>query len=291
MTPSPILLGKLSRAKLLTRWQAASVGHGERRSRSKGAGMEFADHRDYQIGDDLRHIDPHLYARFDRNYIRQYDVYRQLPITIFIDSSRSMNCGTPNKFTYACDLAATIGFVGLAGGDQVQLAFGAGETVRWSPRFQGVLRAQRMFDWIGEQAPMPTGTFAPALKVVLRNLSDRGLLIVMSDWWAEDLESDLRVATAAGQELWGLHVAAPDELDPTLLGNGEVRLVDVETGHEVELALDRTMRERYLRSFEVWREQLQALITRAKGRYLLTPSNQPTDRLMLQEWRRIGIIG
>jgi uncharacterized protein (DUF58 family) len=281
----------LQRAKLNTRWQTASVGHGERRSRQKGSGMEFADHREYQIGDELRHIDPHLYARFGRNYVRQYDVYRQLPITIFIDASRSMNSGAPNKFAYAADLAATIGFIGLAGGDQIQVAVGAGEKILWSPRYHGALRAQRMFDWIDEQKPMREGSLAPALKLVLRNLTDRGLLMVMSDWWADDLEADLRVAAAAGQELWGIHIVAPDELDPSLIGDGEVRLVDMETGHEVELALDRNTRERYVRSFEAWRGQLQALITRAKGRYLLVPSNQSTDRLMTQDWRRMGIIG
>ena len=253
--------------------------------------MEFADHREYQPGDDLRHLDPHLYARFGRNYIRQYDVYRQLPITILIDSSRSMNCGEPNKFAFACSLASSLAFVGLAGGDQVQIGVGAGEKVQWSPKFHGVARAQPMFDWIGGRKPMTGGSFIAALHVAIRRFTDRGLLVVLSDWWAEDLESELRVLSATGQELWGLQIASREELDPALLGDGEVRLVDVESGHEIELALDRSTRARYLRGFEAWRERLQALFTRVNGRYLLVSSDQPMDRLLLQDWRRMGLIG
>ena len=291
MTPSPILLGKLARAKLLTRWQAASVGVGERRSRAKGAGIEFADHREYQPGDDIKHLDPHLYARFGRHYIRQYDVYRQLPITILVDASRSMNCGNPNKFAFACGIASSLGFVGLAGGDGVQIGVCAGEMVNWSPRFHGVARSQRMFDWIGAQQSMNSGEFGSSLLTATRRFTDPGLVIVLSDWWTNDPENHIRILSATGQEIWGIQIASQEELDPDLLGEGEARLFDIENGHEIELALDRSTRERYVREFEVWREQLQGLFTRVNGRYVLVPSNQSMDRLLLQDWRHLGLIG
>ena len=75
------------------------------------------------------------------------------------------------------------------------------------------------------------------------------------------------------------------------MGDGEARLVDVETGHEIELALDRSTRERYARGLKAWCEKLQTLFTRINGRYLLVPADQPTDRLLLQDWRRMGLIG
>ena len=291
MRPSPALLGKLGRAKLMPRWAAAAVGTGERRSKMKGAGMEFADHREYQPGDDLRRLDPHLYARFGQNFIREYDVYRQLPITILVDASRSMNYGQPNKFEFACSIASALGFIGLAGGDQVQFGVGAGEKVHWSPRFHGASRAQTMFDWFKDQHPEGDGSFAQALRVAARHLTVRGLLIVMSDWWADDLDAELALLSATGQELWGLHVLAREELDPSVLGSGEVRLTDVETGHEVEMALDGPTLDRYKKGFKAWQDRLQSLFTRARGRYLLTPTDQPTDRLFLQDWRAMGMIG
>lgn len=275
----------------MPRWAAASVGVGERRSKAKGTGFEFADHREYQPGDDLRRLDPHLFARFGQNFIREYDVYRQLPITILIDASRSMNYGDPDKFAYACNIASSLGFVGLAGGDQVQIGIGSGEKVIWSSRFHGASRAQTMFDWIGTHQTAGAGSFASALRVASRHLITRGLLIVISDWWADDVEQELALLSATGQEVWGLHVLAREELNPETLGGGEVRLTDVETGYEVEMALDQPTLERYRRSFDAWRDRLQSLFNKAHGRYLVTPTDQASDKLILQDWRKLGLIG
>ena len=291
MTPSPGLLGKLTRSKLLTRWAVASTGVGERRSRAKGAGMEFADHREYQPGDDLRHLDPYLYARFGESYIRQYEVYKQLPITILVDASRSMDFGEPNKFEYAKILAALFGFVGLAGGDQVQIGIGTGERVHWSSRFHGIMRAQRMFTWLDARQSEPTGDFGSSLRAATRNMVGRGLLIILSDWWEEDLEAELGILVATGQEVWGIQIVSPEEIEPSLIGDGEIRFVDVESGHEVELAIDRATLERYRRSFRAWGDQIQSVLNRSHGRYLLVPTDQDPARLFQEEWRRIGMIG
>ncbi len=66
----------------MPRAATASLGIGERRSRAKGAGLEFADHRAYQPGDDIRHLDLQLHARLGEHYVRQYSVFRQLPVTV-----------------------------------------------------------------------------------------------------------------------------------------------------------------------------------------------------------------
>ncbi len=290
MTPNPILLGKLSRSKILTRWQAASVGSGERRSRAKGAGMEFADHKDYQPGDDFRYLDPHVHARTGKNYIRQYDVYRQLPITILIDSSRSMAFGDPTKFAFCQGLASSLAFIGLAGGDQVQVGVGTGDKVHWSPRFHGVMRASHLFDWIGEQEPARSGSFGGALRLAMRHIKDRGLLIVLSDLWATELEADLGLLYASGQEVWGMHILTPHEIDPAKFGDGEVRMVDAEDGQEVEITLDSGTVGRYRKSFEAWREQTSAYFNKIRGRYLMVSTDQAVDRLLTTEWRALGLL-
>ena len=69
MTPSPRLLQSLQRSRLLVRSAKATVGIGERRSDAKGSGMEFLDFREYQPGDDVRHLDPHLFARTGAHYV------------------------------------------------------------------------------------------------------------------------------------------------------------------------------------------------------------------------------
>jgi hypothetical protein len=288
--PAPALLSRLTRSKLVPRWAAASVGVGERRSKQKGAGMEFADHREYQAGDDFRHLDVHVHARLGKNYIKQYDVYQALPIYIIVDSSRSMDYGEPNKFQHAMRIAAALAFIGLAGGDRVEIAVGNADKLTWSPRFQGVMRGEAMFNWINDQAPSGRGAFAGTLRGALRHFTDRGLLIVLTDWWGVDFQDEIALLGATGQEIWALHVAAPDEIDPAKMGTGEVRLTDVETGQEVEIALDSGTQDRYRKSFTAWRETIGEQIALAKGRYILMPTDQATDKLYLYDWRGLGMI-
>jgi uncharacterized protein (DUF58 family) len=103
---SPQLLQKLGRSRLLVRAEGTATGAGERRSRGKGLGLEFEDHRPYEPGDDVRHIDRHVYARLGQHYLKQYAAYGQLPVTLILDGSASMAYGTPDKLAYAKAIVA-----------------------------------------------------------------------------------------------------------------------------------------------------------------------------------------
>jgi uncharacterized protein (DUF58 family) len=289
VTPSPRLLQSLQRSRLLVRRAKATVGVGERRSNAKGSGMEFLDYREYQPGDDVRHLDAHLFARTGGHYLRQYAVYQQLPITIIVDGSASMNFATPTKFDFACGLASALAFVGLAGGDAVQVAVHTGGRLLWSPLARGTRRAQVIFDWLGEQQPAGAG-FGQALATALPRLTHRGLVILLSDWWLDDLDADLKVLGALRQEIVAVHVAAPEELDPARLGAGETRFIDAESGHEVELLIDQVVLDNYKAAFADWQDRLRQQIRRHLGRYLVVRSDTSLDRLLLLDWRRLGLI-
>ena len=79
---------------------------GERRSLNRGTGMEFADHRAYELGDDLRYVDWNIYARLGRLFIKLHHTDEDLPLALLLDSSRSMEFGTPTKLTCAKQVAA-----------------------------------------------------------------------------------------------------------------------------------------------------------------------------------------
>src|SRR5467141_4468429 len=153
MIPSAGLMTAMMRSRLLVRSAKATVGIGERRSSAKGSGMEFLDYREYQPGDDVRHLDPHLFARTGGYYVRQYALTRQLPIAIIVDGSASMNFGTPTKFDFARRLASALAFAGLAGGDVIEVGVYAGNRLSWSPRLRGMRRAPGIFDWLAAQRP------------------------------------------------------------------------------------------------------------------------------------------
>jgi uncharacterized protein (DUF58 family) len=289
MILSPGLLASLKRSRLLVRRARATVGIGERRSRRKGSGMEFIDYREYQPGDDVRHLDPHLYLRTGSHYVREHAVEQQLPVAIIVDGSASMKFGAPAKFDFSCALAAALAFVGLAGGDVVEVGVHSSGRLSWSPRVRGVRRAPVIFDWLAEQRPGGTG-FGKVLGEALPRLAYRGLTILVSDWWVDDPDADLRVLGSMRQEVFAVHVASPEELDPARLGTGEACLVDSETGYEIELMIDRNVLVGYRTAFAAWQDRLRARITAGLGRYIPVRSDASLERLLIHDWRQQGLI-
>src|SRR5690554_696235 len=110
--------------------------HGERRSRAHGRGIEFAERRQYQPGDDLRRLDHHAFVRDGRLYVREFTITHALEVAILVDASRSMALGSPAKAAYARTVASGLGFVALMAGDGLRLGQ-AGTEVGWSRRLQG----------------------------------------------------------------------------------------------------------------------------------------------------------
>jgi len=287
MIPSPGLMTALMRSRLAVRRAHATIGIGERRSRGKGSGMEFIDHREYQPGDDVRHLDPHLFARTGGYFVREYAVTRQLPIAIVVDGSASMNFGTPTKFDFARRLASALAFAGLAGGDVIEVGVCTGNRLSWSPRVRGMRRAPVIFDWLAAQRSGGSG-FVGALREGLQRLAHRGLAILLSDWWVDDAEADLKVLGSLRQEIIAVHIASPHELDPAQLG--DACLVDSESGHEIELLIDENVLDRYRTACAAWQERVRQQIISQFGRYLAVRSDASLDRLLLHDWRRLGLI-
>src|SRR5215475_10147780 len=118
---TPELLRRLEQFQLLAARRAKSSAKGERRSRSRGQSVEFADYRNYAHGDDFRYLDWNLYGRLERLFVKLYEEERELPVRIFLDASESMTFGEPCKFDFARQVAAAIGYVALCGFDRVSV--------------------------------------------------------------------------------------------------------------------------------------------------------------------------
>src|SRR6202165_5414760 len=128
------LLRRLERlARHVPRARSGQMG-GERRSRRRGQSVEFADFRNYTPGDDFRLIDWNAYARLDRYMLRLFVAEQELPLSLFVDLSGSMDWGNPNKATTAKRLAGAIAYVALAALDRVRLTvFAEGPTSGGAP--------------------------------------------------------------------------------------------------------------------------------------------------------------
>ena len=99
------LLAKLSRMDVVARRAVRGARSGERRSRKRGGGLEFSEHRDYEPGDDLRFVDWNVFARLDRLVTKVFIEEEDLTVALLIDASASMDWGNPNKFLFARRMA------------------------------------------------------------------------------------------------------------------------------------------------------------------------------------------
>src|SRR5256884_1342045 len=141
----PALLRRLEGLALQVRRAVSGQMGGERRSRKRGQSVEFADFRNYTPGDDFRLIDWNAYARLDRFMLRLFVAEEELPLSLFVDLSGSMDWGRPNKAQAAKRLAGAIAYVALAALDRVRLTvFADGPTSGGAPH-PGRPAAQGLF--------------------------------------------------------------------------------------------------------------------------------------------------
>src|ERR1700716_4280726 len=116
---TPDFLARLEQLELVSKKIFMGRMKGERRSKRKGQSVEFADYKNYVVGDDLRFLDWNLYARLDRLFIRLFMEEEDLHFYVLLDSSLSMDFGKPTKLHYVKQVAAALAFVGLVNLDRV----------------------------------------------------------------------------------------------------------------------------------------------------------------------------
>ena len=231
----PQLLRRLEGLTLSARRLYAGQQTGAKRTPRRGAGLEFADHRAYTAGDDLRHLDWPLLGRLGRPFVKTYEQQQDLPVHLLLDTSRSMACGgMPGKWLAAARLAAALAHVALASLDRVGAALydGRGLRLHEPARGEGALFPLLRF-LAGAAADGPAGG-AAALK--LHAAAARpGLTIVLSDFLDRDFETMLRHHLYRRHSLVLIQVLAPEELDPPL--DGDLELRDAESEEKVEVTL------------------------------------------------------
>ncbi len=289
MKPSASFLTVVNRLRLRVRHAAASSGIGERPSRQKGSGLDFAGFRAYVPGDDTRHLDARVHARLGGYFVREYEVMKQLQVTIVIDGSRSMLRGSL-KLDLARWLANSLGYVALSGGDVIRFAFWSGRRLILSPRFSGAGRAGRMFDWVETAATEGQRPFDDALAETAAQIPRNSLLIVLSDFWLDDPQQSLRSLASRGAEVWAFHILAEEEVAPPQQEGSVVNLVDSETGQDLMLTVDRAMLAAYDKALAQWRGELGEVLRSINGRIFDMPTTQDREKLLLG-LRRHGVLG
>ena len=290
---SPDLMKRLEQLQLLARRRSKSTAKGERRSGARGQSVEFADYRTYVPGDDLRRIDWNLFGRLERLFLKLYEEERELPVTIYLDSSESMSFGRVSKFDFARQVAAAVGYVALCGFDRVTvepfpLADDQAGLVGELRAVRGRQSAMRFFDNLNRLKAGGTADFNQALRLGAMKHRAQGVIVVLSDFLdPAGYEDGLKSLASRGSEVHAVQILAPEELEPS--SYGDLRVIDSETGAEQEVTFGKYRLKAYRATVENYCRRLQEYC-RARGiRYQLAQSDTPIDDLLLKAMRTGGM--
>lgn len=285
----PEFLRKLERLALAARRVQIGITKGERNSKRRGSSVEFADYRDYVQGDDFRFVDWNIFGRLDALYLKLFREQEDLTVHLLIDASRSMAFGTPPKIQFACQLAAALGYVALCGFDHVTVETLSDETGRVLPPCRGKFSAGKFFNFLqGVETGGPTELERSCRGHVLRTRA-KGVAVIVSDFFdPAGCEGALKRLMQSGSDVHVVHVLAPEEMDPEL--SGDLKLLDSETGGAVEISVSRDLLKRYHENRNVFCEGIRRFCLGAGIGYFLASSATPVENLLMDVFRRGGIV-
>jgi uncharacterized protein (DUF58 family) len=282
MLLEPRFLKSLESLALLARRLQAGTQHGERLNPRGGSSLEFRDHRSYSPGDDLRSVDWNAFARLGSLHVKQFSAERDLRVLVAVDVSKSM--GFFGKREQALAVAAAAGYVALSRGDTLSWAAFADRRLAGGEGLRGKNSALEFLRGLDE-AP---GGGRTRLGSVEDAGGRPGLVLIVSDFCDPDALRALRALRPRGGALAAVHVAAPEEMRPP--GSGAVRLVDSETGEELDLELGEEACEAHRREVAGRWEALEAACAREAVPYVRAAAGAPLRDIVAAMLRPGGAL-
>lgn len=281
----PTELRKYGGLTLIARQVVEGFLTGVHRSPFKGFSVEFAEHRQYSPGDEIRHIDWRAFGKTDRYFVKEYEEETNLKAYLIVDSSGSMgyrgNKKSPSKFEHAQHVAASLAYLMLHQMDAVGLATMDTKVRALIPPKASPKHLLRVLKTLETTQPGGETSLSPLLhELAGHHLKRRGLVIILSDFFDSlaDLVRSLRHLRHRGHEVLLLHVLAPEEL--TFPFKRLTQFRSLEKGeHKVMVDANR-LREDYLSAFEKFRTELRQQTGQMHIDYHLLRTDEPVDRAL-----------
>jgi uncharacterized protein (DUF58 family) len=285
----PKFLARLEQLELVSRKIFQGRMKGERRSKKKGQSVEFADYRNYVVGDDLRFLDWNLYARLDRLFLRLFMEEEDLHFYVLLDNSLSMDFGAPTKLHYAKQVAAALGFIGLVNLDRVVIEAFSDRVTHTMPVARGRRNLWRLLDFLNKVQPAGGSDMAQSLRNFSLRSSGKGILVILSDFMDKNgYEEALRYVIARQMDIYVIQILSQEEIEPDLVG--DLKLVDVEDEDMAEITVNGPLLKRYKQNLAAYRQALHEFCNKRGVNCLFTSNQVPFDRLVLTYLRQRGLV-
>jgi uncharacterized protein (DUF58 family) len=248
---------------------------GEHRSPFQGFAIEFAQHREYAPGDDMRHLDWKVLGRSDRYYIKQYEQDTNFVAHLVVDGSASMNYGSGKltKLQYAKVIAACLAHVILLQRDAVALALVDTQVREYLPRTDNLERINHIMARLAAFQATGETKLGAALEQVALEARRRGITILISDFFddEEGLAKGLERLTYSGNEVIVFHTLDPYEL--TFPFQGTWRFKDLESASDLKTSPD-DIRKTYLKNFGEFRDRIRRICDKYQANYVLADTGR-----------------
>jgi len=284
-------LARLQRLHLTAKRLTARGASGSRRSRRLGDGLEFADHRFYAPGDDIRFIDWPYYARMERLLLRLFHERSEADVAILLDVSASMAPPrATGKFDYARRAAAALAFVAMGGLERVIVQPFAAELAQ--PLRTGRNRGQilEVLDFLVALRPGGRTHLRRCVQAFAGQMDGPATVLLLSDLLdcGEELSDTLAELRGRGCDVTVLHVYSPLDASPEL--SGPIRLQQAETDETMVLHVTDEIRASYRRRWEKFGAGLARTAASRGATYVAAASNVPFEQLVLQTLRQAGVL-
>lgn len=284
-------LRRLEYLHIMSKKIASGAARAQRKTRIVGSGLEFADHRSYTPGDDMRNIDWKVYGRTNKLFLKLYEEEEDLYIYFLLDTSLSMTLGyEPTKWDYAKRCAAALGYIGLSNLDRVSIIPFSSKLDGRMPPTRGKKQIFKIFDFLSTVEPGAHTSLEDAFKTFVAQNKRRGIAVVISDFYdPTGFEKGLNYLRYYKFDPIILHVFDERELDPKM--HGELQLVDCETGAVREVTVTPAILKRYKQVWEAFCERLETYCSKRDILYFRVPVQVPFDELVLRVFRAGGFLG
>ena len=272
----PSLLARISDLALLARTVVDGFMHGQHRSLRKGSSLDFAEHRSYQPGDDLRRIDWRVYGRTDRFYIKEYDADTNASVIFALDASGSMDFGSGDvtKFDYGRFLIASLAWLTQHQGDRVGMATFTADVADVVP--PSVRHLQLLLHTLARAKPGGASRLAEAVDKVGRLTLRSGIVVLVTDCYEkpEAFGKSVDALRMFGHDVIVFHVVDPGERD--LPGELPATYEDAESGALLPLRPG-VLREKYKTLLNAHHKALQSRVAGAGADYVRVDTDKPLD--------------
>jgi uncharacterized protein (DUF58 family) len=253
----------------------------------------------------------------ERPFVKLFEEEEDLAVHLLLDGSNSMDWPSSsilhNKWGYARQLAAALGYIALVTSDRLTVAnlqspisnpqspISNPQSLTPNPQSpfpnpqpqfgpcRGRGHTLRLLEWLEELEAEGVTNLNGTLRVYAISGGRPGLVVLISDLFSPSGYGEGLTALAArGHEVAVIHVLAPDEMEPPLAG--DLRLLDVETGEPQEVTIDGGMRALYRRRLAAWRDDIRATCRARDIHYVPVETDTPFDRVVLYDLRRSGLV-